>query len=538
MRRLVENAWLALTAGLALRLFFVFHFSSASDDTAVYEELATNWLKHGVYGVFTNGRLVPADLRTPGYPAFLAAIYALSGRSGETARTGVMLAQVAVDLFSCLFIACLAFLLASGNYPRGRTVACLAFLRGAARPLFPDYSAVSPAGSNLGGFDGDSLSCAACSVGCAQWGHVARISTAHAALCAASGRTRTARVHSVGEDLAVPISRRVSRFVEAGWRGDRSQGYPGLRVRLRAGEAARRRAARALQPNADAFAGGGCGVRRNRARAHRAASVSHLFGDSFVAGGDDVVYTADRTAALFGKSISSGAGVGRGSPRSFDDDWVFPAEFALCFPGTLGRSVCLGRAAGASCGGCIPRAVCGFANGVSHHPRDTRAALRHCLLPRDPRAGSAGLAAARNGSLSFFGRFGMNRHAIDLGKALLHTVFEGGGHVMHLRDWQITFHDAVAGNEDVMFGLPHQNIVAIHEVGGLRRQGIQVSFDSASELAHLAGPAVRAGNMASERLDVNIDFGLPAAQLAASGFEVRRLPMRLAQTEVFVHLEM
>ena len=142
MRRLVENAWLALTAGLALRLFFVFHFSSASDDTAVYEELATNWLKHGVYGVFTNGRLVPADLRTPGYPAFLAAIYALSGRSGETARTGVMLAQVAVDLLTCLLIACLAFLLASGTYRRRRTVACLALWLAATCPFIANYAAV------------------------------------------------------------------------------------------------------------------------------------------------------------------------------------------------------------------------------------------------------------------------------------------------------------------------------------------------------------------------------------------------------------
>src|SRR3989442_2407260 len=142
MRRLVENAWLALTAGLALRLFFVFHFSSASDDTAVYEELATNWLKHGVYGVFTNGRLVPADLRMPGYPAFLAAIYALSGRSGETARTGVMLAQVAVDLLTCLSIACLAFLLASGTYRRRRTVACLALWLAATCPFIANYAAV------------------------------------------------------------------------------------------------------------------------------------------------------------------------------------------------------------------------------------------------------------------------------------------------------------------------------------------------------------------------------------------------------------
>src|SRR6266478_2141535 len=69
----------ALLAGLALRLFFIWRFPFYSGDTAYYEELARNWLYHGVYGFYSHGQLVASDARAPGYPAFLAAIYCLAG---------------------------------------------------------------------------------------------------------------------------------------------------------------------------------------------------------------------------------------------------------------------------------------------------------------------------------------------------------------------------------------------------------------------------------------------------------------------------
>src|SRR2546425_6300946 len=53
-----------------------------------------------------------------------------------------MLAQVAVDLLTCLLIACLAFLLASGTYRRRRTVACLALWLAATCPFIAHYAAV------------------------------------------------------------------------------------------------------------------------------------------------------------------------------------------------------------------------------------------------------------------------------------------------------------------------------------------------------------------------------------------------------------
>jgi len=108
MKRIFSSPVFALAAGLCLRLFFVLKFPADSGDSPLYEELAANWLKHHVYGLELHGALAPVDVRMPGYPAFLALIYALTGRTGEAARLSVMLAQIAVDLFTCLVIALLA----------------------------------------------------------------------------------------------------------------------------------------------------------------------------------------------------------------------------------------------------------------------------------------------------------------------------------------------------------------------------------------------------------------------------------------------
>src|SRR5260370_37651137 len=102
---------LALLAGLALRLFFIWRFPFYSGDTAYYEELARNWLYHGVYGFYSHGQLVPSDTRAPGYPAFLARHYFLAG----TGRKAVMLAQAFLDLATCVLAAGIAARLAAGT---------------------------------------------------------------------------------------------------------------------------------------------------------------------------------------------------------------------------------------------------------------------------------------------------------------------------------------------------------------------------------------------------------------------------------------
>src|SRR5258708_36002917 len=55
-----------------------------------------------------------------GYPAFVALIYALTGHTGQAARLWVMLAQVFVDLVTCLLTAGLAALLLLIAYDRAR----------------------------------------------------------------------------------------------------------------------------------------------------------------------------------------------------------------------------------------------------------------------------------------------------------------------------------------------------------------------------------------------------------------------------------
>jgi hypothetical protein len=114
----------ALLVGLALRLFFLWRFPFASGDTPYYEELARNWLYHGVYGLFSNGHLSASAVRMPGYPAFLAIIYSLAGPG----RTSVLVVQTFVDLATCLLTACIAARLAAGAGEPLRTRITLAAL--------------------------------------------------------------------------------------------------------------------------------------------------------------------------------------------------------------------------------------------------------------------------------------------------------------------------------------------------------------------------------------------------------------------------
>jgi Dolichyl-phosphate-mannose-protein mannosyltransferase len=103
------NVAIAVFAGLALRSFFVLRFPTAnSGDTPFYIELAWNWLKNGIYGTEIAGRIMPLDTRVPGYPAFLAVVFATSGTSPHA----VMLWQVFVDLAACGVIALMAARLA------------------------------------------------------------------------------------------------------------------------------------------------------------------------------------------------------------------------------------------------------------------------------------------------------------------------------------------------------------------------------------------------------------------------------------------
>lgn len=130
----------AAIAGVALRLFFVLHFPASSGDTPIYEDLATNWLKHGVYGISTEAYITPTDMRVPGYPAVLAAIYALTGQTGLRARLFVMLAQVCVDLGTCFLAAALARSIAPKTYRQ--RVGVVTLWLAVTCPFLANYTAV------------------------------------------------------------------------------------------------------------------------------------------------------------------------------------------------------------------------------------------------------------------------------------------------------------------------------------------------------------------------------------------------------------
>ena len=132
------NAGLAVLAGLALRVFFVLKFPvTDSGDAPFYIELAWNWLKRGVYGFPVNGQLTPVDMRVPGYPAFLAAVFAFAGNSPRA----VMLAQAVLDLATCFLIALIAARLAP-EISR-RRVALAGLWLAALCPFTANYAAVA-----------------------------------------------------------------------------------------------------------------------------------------------------------------------------------------------------------------------------------------------------------------------------------------------------------------------------------------------------------------------------------------------------------
>jgi hypothetical protein len=126
----------AMFFGLALRLFFIVHFPFHAGDTKFYEELARNWLDHGVYGLFVGGQLTPVDMRMPGYPAFLAVVYAVVGR----ARTAVTVVQALVDLMTCFLTALIAARLAPAS--KRTLVATAALWTSALCPFTANYTAV------------------------------------------------------------------------------------------------------------------------------------------------------------------------------------------------------------------------------------------------------------------------------------------------------------------------------------------------------------------------------------------------------------
>jgi len=121
-------------AALALRLFLVWRFPAVTSDSYVYGDIAKNWLQHGIYGLSGINDISPTAIRLPGYPAFLAAVFAIFGM--EHYRTAILL-QVFVDVATCFLIADLARRLLSDRAAKA------AFALAAFCPFLANYSAAA-----------------------------------------------------------------------------------------------------------------------------------------------------------------------------------------------------------------------------------------------------------------------------------------------------------------------------------------------------------------------------------------------------------
>jgi len=121
-------------AALGLRLLFIFRFPATTADSFIYGDIAKNWLQHGTYGLSGPDEISPTYIRLPGYPMFLAAVFAIFGM--EHYRAALMM-QMFVDIGTCFLTADMARRLISPRAAKG------AFLLSALCPFLASYAAAA-----------------------------------------------------------------------------------------------------------------------------------------------------------------------------------------------------------------------------------------------------------------------------------------------------------------------------------------------------------------------------------------------------------
>ena len=134
LRRNVPFFVAIAAAGAILRVVFLHYFPAVSTDSLIYGDIAKNWLQHGVYGVTGPAGISPTYIRLPGYPAFLAFLFAIFGADHYRE---VLVLQLLIDLGTCLLCASIALRLL------GERAAKLAFLLAALCPFLANYSAAA-----------------------------------------------------------------------------------------------------------------------------------------------------------------------------------------------------------------------------------------------------------------------------------------------------------------------------------------------------------------------------------------------------------
>lgn len=128
---------LSALLGLALRLWLAANFLVVSDDSLIYADIAKNWIHHGMIGITDTGVPVPELIRLPGYPGFLAVIFAVFGDNAFRAVQGV---QILIDLATCGAIAALAAELVTEE--KRTRVRAIAFAVACLCPFTASYAAL------------------------------------------------------------------------------------------------------------------------------------------------------------------------------------------------------------------------------------------------------------------------------------------------------------------------------------------------------------------------------------------------------------
>lgn len=116
MKKYVALAVLFTIAGLGFRLFLALHLpNDEPDDGRLYARIAINVLEHRSYSIETEEPYSPTFIRVPGYPLFIAGVYAVFGRDNNRA---VRVVQAVLDTITCWLIALLGLAWAPVGWDR------------------------------------------------------------------------------------------------------------------------------------------------------------------------------------------------------------------------------------------------------------------------------------------------------------------------------------------------------------------------------------------------------------------------------------
>jgi len=128
-----------LLIAFGFRLFVALHLpNDEPDDGRVYAQIARNILEQHVFSHESQPPYVPSIIRLPGYPLFLAGVYAIFGHGNNTA---VRVVQAGIDTATCILIAFVAFEWAIDEDERKHRAAIVAFALAAACPFTAIYVA-------------------------------------------------------------------------------------------------------------------------------------------------------------------------------------------------------------------------------------------------------------------------------------------------------------------------------------------------------------------------------------------------------------